>query len=158
MILTFNGSQVDVATALPPLVGRVKPGTRVSVEIMRQGKPKTLKVKVGELPESDASAAKKRVDTAEADNRLNVVVAGLSREQMKRWDIEFGVLVKSVGAGPAADAGIKPGDVVMMLNYEKVTSVSAFESLLADLPSNKSIPVQVSRNGSPRFVAIKLTD
>jgi serine protease Do len=156
VILTFNAVEVNVATELPPLVGRVKPGSRVIVEIMRKGKPKTLKVKVGELPESDDLAAKRPSNSAQADNRLNVIVEGVSREQMKRWDIDFGVLVKSVGAGPAADAGIKPGDVVMMLNYEKVTSVSVFESLLADLPSDKSIPVQVSRNGSPRFVAIKL--
>lgn len=156
VILSFNGVELNVASELPPVVGRVKPGSKVDVVVLRQGKPKTIKVKVGELPENDKPVAKKRQEKDSADNRLNVVVTELTREQMKRWDIEFGVLVKSVGDGAAAEAGIKAGDVIMMLDYEKVISLSKFEALLSDLPTGKSIPVQISRNGNPRFVAIKL--
>lgn len=156
VILSFNGIELNVASELPPLVGRVKPGSRVKVVVLRQGKPKTIKVKVGELPENDEPVAKKATQKSKKENRLNVVVETVSRDQMKRWDIEFGVLVKSVGDGPGAEAGIKPGDVIMMLDYEKVTSVDSFEALLSDLPIGKSIPMQISRKGNPRFVAIKL--
>lgn len=156
VILTFNGVDLNVASDLPPLVGRVRPGSRVKVVVLRQGKPKTIKVKVGELPENERPVAKKTSPENQSENRLNVVVESLTREQMKRWEIEFGVMVKGVSDGAAAQAGIKPGDVIMMLNYEKVTSVDRFEALLSDLPTGKSIPMQISRKGNPRFVAIKL--
>ncbi|MEJ2680733.1 MAG: DegQ family serine endoprotease [Gammaproteobacteria bacterium] len=158
VILTFDGNDLNLASELPPLVGRVKPGTTVKIVLMRQGKPKTLKLEVGELPEDDSTTLAQSASTKQPENRLNVEVQALTRDQMKRWDVEFGVLVSVVGSGPAMDAGLKPGDVIMMINYEKVTSVKSFNSLLDALPAGRNIPVQVSRNGSPRFVAIKLPD
>ena len=84
VILSFNGIELNVASELPPLVGRVKPGSRVKVVVLRQGKPKTIKVKVGELPENDEPVAKKATQKSKKENRLNVVVETVSRDQMKR--------------------------------------------------------------------------
>ena len=159
IIIEFNGKKVYYSSDLPPLVGRVRPGSIATLKIVRNGKTLTKKVKIEQLPEEDElELASGRGGTAKVDNRLGAVVANLSEEQRKELKLEEqgGVLIEKVQEGPAKEAGLRRGDVILMLNNVKVKSVKQLKKLLEKLPEGKAIPLLVQRRGNPLFLAITL--
>lgn len=157
VVLSFNEQEVTRSSDLPPIVGRTRVGTRVPVEVLRNGRSRTLYVVTAELPEQDAvtQAAVEEPETAE-DNKLGLAVTDLTAEQLEQMEAkDHGVLVTEVSEGPARNAGIRKGDVVLMLNGIKVESSSEFKRLAAELPAGKSVSILVQRQGNPIFLALK---
>lgn len=162
IVVKYDGEEISFSSDLPPLVGNSKVGESVPVEIIRRGKTKVLHVKIAELPAEDelevASAGSGGSDTVKS-NALNMRVKDLTDQQRKEMEIDgHGVLVESVGEGPARKAGIRSGDVLLLINNTKVRDSKHFEELVSNLPRNKSIPILIQRRGGPIFIALKLTD
>lgn len=159
VITEFDGREVTGSAVLPPMVGATPIDRKVPVKVIRDGKTKTLQVMIGELPPEEqievAAAPSKNGGTM--NGRLKIEVAELTPAQRKEVGIEKnGVLVKSVKEGPAHSAGIREGDVLMMINNTEVKSLAQFKELVDGLPAGKSVPVLVQRQGGPAFVALKL--
>ncbi len=155
IIVEFNGKNIETSGELPPVVGITPVNKKVKMKVIRQGKYKTLKVKVGLLPESEVLAQAHKAE--EKVNRLGLVVAELSQEQRKKLEVESnGVLVQEVKRGPAMSAGIKRGDVILRIRNRSIKSLKDFQKTVEDLPTDKSIAVLVQRRGSPRFITLKL--
>lgn len=159
IILQFNGDEVDHSKDLPPLVGRTPVNESVPVRVLRQGKVRTLKVVIGELPADDEIRVASDKPKTSKQNRIGVTVSELTDAQRKKIEIaKGGVLVNEAG-GAAARAGIRRGDVIVMLNNEDISDIKQFEKLVKDLPVNRSVPVLVHRARSgPVFLALKITD
>ncbi len=158
VITKFNGKAIILSSDLPPLVGITPVGEKVRVEILRNGKVKTLSVKLGELSEDDLQLAGGEPKSAKA-SRLKITVSDLTPEQRKRLDIsEKGVLVNQVQAGPARKAGVRRGDVILMINNVEVTDAKQFRELVKGLPAGKSVPMLVQRRGGPVFLALKIDE
>ena len=109
IVLKFNGKSVGHSSDLPPIVGSTPVGREVPVEILREGGSRTLSVMIAELPDEEelelASAVR---PGAASDRRLGISVRDLTPEQRKELQIEnHGVLVREVGQGPAARAGVR---------------------------------------------------
>lgn len=160
VVVKFNGKDIDHSSDLPPLVGVTAVLKKVPVDIIRSGKPQKLMVKIGELPEEDdVKLASKGPENGNGttDNRLGVVVADITKEQRDKLEIgpTGGIVVKDIKRGPAADAGMRRGDVIMIVNNVNVESVKQFKQLVKDLPTDKSVPVLVNRRGSPVFLAMR---
>jgi serine protease Do len=160
IVTKYNGTEISFSADLPPLVGNSKVGSNIPVEIIRRGKTKTLTVNIAELPEEDElRIASGDNGSSVKSNTLNISVKDLSEEQRKGLQIEdHGVLVNSVADGPAKKAGIRNGDVLLLINNIKVKNAEHFEQIAKDLPKDKSIPVLIQRRGGPIFLALKLTD
>lgn len=160
VITEFNGRDVSTSAALPPMVGTTPIDKKVPVKVIRDGKSKVLQVMIGELPpdeQIEAAAAPAR-DGATSIKRLKVEVAELTPAERKEMAIDKnGLLVKSVKDGPAQSAGIREGDVLMMLNNTDIKSLAQFKELVDGLPANKPVPVLIQRQGGPVFIALKLT-
>ena len=159
IVLSFNGRPVERSADLPPIVGRTRVGTSVPVEILRNGRSRTLTVVTAELPEEDelriSSAAGATPGTVSSD-RLGLTVRELTDEQREQLAVEdHGVLVADVRDGPARKAGIREGDVLLMLNNEKIADAAAFREQVGDLPAGKAVSVLVQRQGNPIFLALK---
>jgi len=156
VIIRFNGNSVVRSSNLPPLVGISPVGEKVSVDILRKGKVKTLKVKLGELPDDDGIQVAGEPDTAN-EARLNVTVMDLTAEQRKKLEIkEGGVIVQKIQAGPARKAGVRRGDVILMINNVDVKDAKHFAEVSEELPVGKSVPLLVQRRGGPVFLALKI--
>ena len=67
-----------------------------------------------------------------------------------------GVLVQEVGKGPAAQAGILRGDVILRIANNIVRDVADFDKIVKELPAGKSIAVLIQRRGNPVFLALKI--
>lgn len=158
IITKFSGKEVVFSSDLPPLVGDSPVEAKAPVEIIRQGKRIKIKVLVAELPEEDqiAKGAGKNPREA-APNEMNLVVRELTDAQRKKLELpDNGVMVAQVMPGPGADAGIRNGDVILMLNNQRIKDTVQFEEALAALPRDKSIPILIQRHGAPTFLAFKL--
>lgn len=159
VVTEFNNTPITDSASLPPIVGRLQVGQEASVKILRDGKARTVRVKIGELPpEEDIKLADTGHEGA-GDNRLGAVVSDLTAEQRGALEKKkSGVFVEDVNDGPARSAGLRRGDIILMLNNVDVKNVNHFRQLAKDLPAGKSIPMLVQRGSGPMFLALKIAE
>ncbi|MGD8783018.1 MAG: DegQ family serine endoprotease [Thioalkalispiraceae bacterium] len=158
VVIEFDGKTIHRSSDLPIAVGSTPVGTRVKVKVIREGKTKTLSVTIAELPSEDELAQSKPEKPSKV-NRIGAVIEDLTSEQRSSLNVPTGgVLVTQVKSGPARDAGIRPGDVILKINNKDIKNTKQFSSLLDKLPANKSLPILIQRQSSPIFLAIKLED
>jgi serine protease Do len=157
VILEFNDETVHYSSDLPPLVGRVRAGSDARLKVLRDGKTRSVRVRIAELPQDDELVeASGEPEKVQAD-RLGLAVSGLTAEQRKALDVaEGGVLVEQVRPGAAAEAGIQRGDVIVKLNNRDISDVAAFRAQVKALPAGRSVPVLVLRSGGPLFIALRV--
>ena len=157
IVTKFNGHDIIRSSNLPPIVGITPVGSTVNVDILRDGKIKKLSIKLGELPEQEETQLASGEPKVTQNNRLNIVVAELNDEDRTQLEIKGkGVLVKQVDSGPARKAGIRRGDVILMIDNKDVEDPDQFKDLVKDLPEDKSVPLLIQRRGGPVFLALKV--
>lgn len=162
VILTFNGVEVTRSSALPPLVGRSAVGRPAQVEILRGGERRTLEVVIAELPPDEELAG--RATTApstdsESASLLGMELEPVPQEMRDALNLESGgVVVRRVTEGPAREARIQRGDVLVMINNQRIGSPQHFAELVAALPAGARVPVLVQRGQGPVFLALRLPD
>lgn len=158
VITHFDGKTINRSSDLPLAVGQASIGSRVKVRIIRDGKQKNLKVKIAELPAEEELAGRDSEKQEAKSNRLNIEVAALTKEQRKRAGVDNGVLVQDVEEGPASKAGIRRGDILLKLNGQTIKSSKQFLKIVKDLPEDKWVRVLIQRDGSPRFLPLKISE
>lgn len=157
IVTRFGGHKIVRSSDLPPVVGVSPVGSEVEVEILRKGKFKKLSIKLGELPEEEVQMASTQEPTVSQDNRLNITVMDLTGDIRKQLEIkENGVLVDQVEDGAARKAGVRRGDVILMINNTDVINAEQFKKLVEGLQEGKSVPMLVQRRGGPVFFALKV--
>ena len=158
IILEFNGREVESSSALPPMVGQVKPGKTVEVEILRGGKRKTIKVTLGQLPDDGAPmAVPSGEDSGPSEDAeiLGMRLEELPEEVRKQRNLETsGVWVKDVTGDPARSAGIQKGDIIQMFAGEKIETLDDFEEVAEDLEEGQPQPILVQRRQGSRWLAL----
>jgi len=152
VIVSFEGKPIDTASELPLVVGATAPGARAKIEVIRDGKPKTLELKVGTLP----SGEKVQLGANEPAEgaRLNVTVAELTPQQKKQLGIDHGLLVKEVAAGAAARAGVRSGDVILQIGAKPVDNVAGLRDALSGLAKDKPTALLVKRGDGTLFLPL----
>ncbi len=154
IILEFNGQKVNKSADLPPLVGVAKVNKPIKVLLLRQGKKMTITVKLTELDKAEQTASTKN-GAAESD-RLGATVEALSKDELDALNLPFGVKVLSVSDGAASKAGIRPGDVIVTIDFQPVKSVASLRKILKKAPAGRSLPVRVVRNKRSLFLPLVL--
>ena len=152
IIFSFDGKKVDLSDDLPQLVGRVKPRTTTQLEVVRQGKKKSLDVTVGALEEE--RLASRAVNPLLKQNRLGLVVEDIEPGSPQYEMGLRGVLVSKVLPGVAQKKGVSAGDVIRAANNRGIKSRSQFEKLIAELPENQKINMLIVRENRSRYITI----
>ena len=150
VILSYNGKALDNSNQLPPLVAATKPGSKASVEVWRGGRKETLGLTVDELKTEKVAGAKP--DKGE-HGRLGLAVRPLSPEEKKELGGAQGLVVEQV-AGPAARAGIRPGDLITAVNGTPVKTPDDLQKQVAK--AKGSIALLVRRGDASIFVPIEI--
>ncbi len=159
IITECNKQEIISSATLPPLVGNAKIGETAALTLIRQGQTKEVQVKIGILPEEDEPVASAPEVGGKEVNRLGLSVSGLTAEQREQLEIKTnGVLVQDVKPGPALDAGIRRGDVILRIQDQVIKDVKQFNDVVKGLPKGKSIAMLVQRRGGSQFLALKLKD
>jgi serine protease Do len=159
VITEYNHQEINTSSSLPPIVGMTKIGESASLSYIRNGEVKEVQVKIGALPEEDEAIAGTPESAGLASNRLGMSVSNLTAEMREQLQVEKnGVVVQEVKPGPAFDAGIRRGDVVLRLRDQVIKDAKQFNELVKDLPKGKTVAVLVQRRGSSLFLALKVKD
>lgn len=161
IVLKFNGRDVEKAGDLQRQVGESKPGTRATVQVWRKGATRDLTVMVAELqPDSKVAQRGKGGQSdngqpgAGKQNALGLVVADLSEGAQREFKTKAGVEVQ-VADGPAARAGIRPGDVILRVGDTDVTSAKQFNDLVDRLDKSRMVAVFVRRGDGTQVVTMR---
>jgi serine protease Do len=160
VVVDFNGNKIIRSSDLPLAVGQTAIGSKSNVTVIREGKNKTLRVTIAELPSEEELADQRPAEKGKAESdKLGLRVQSLTAEQRKQLDLgKRGVVVRSVESGPGRSAGIRPGDVILMINNQDVTSAEQFAKLVKQLPEGKSVPVLIQRGEAPVFLPLKIPE
>jgi serine protease Do len=171
VVLSFDGKEVQDTRRLQRVVAETGVNKDVPVTIWRDGKPLTVTVKVGELEEAEQVASvparadpnqNQRSNQAKVD-ALGVVLAPISPELRQKFDIDQkasgGVVVTEVDQnGPAAEKGMRPGDIIVEVGQEEVKTPADIRSKVekARQAGRKSVLLLVDRQGEMRFIALRI--
>ncbi|MBK7662961.1 MAG: DegQ family serine endoprotease [Sterolibacteriaceae bacterium] len=152
VIVGVNGASVTDSADLPRIIGNMSPGESANIKVLRQGSARELSVTLAELnPEKVASAS--APEKKPASDKLGLAVRPLQPQEKSKLGIGGGLVVEDV-AGPAARAGIQPGDVIVGLNNQPVTDVAAFAKLVQS--SGNRMALLVQRGDARIFVPIRI--
>jgi serine protease Do len=154
VILEFNDERIETSGDLPPLVGANPPGTEAEVLVSRDGEKKTFTVVLDALPTDENGALAQAPGEGEQSNALGISVEALGDDRRQGLgDIEGGVVVSRVENDAAYRAGLRRGDVILMINSEKVEDLATFTEIVESLPEGKAVALRVMRDGVTRFIA-----
>ncbi len=155
VIVSFNERALDVFSELPPLVGMVRPGTEVEVVISRWGEEVTKQVTIKELEEDSGADQEQDAPDREPTNLLGLAVESIDSETRQRLgDPQGGVLISNVESDNAYRAGVRRGQVILMINNQNVGGMDDFRRILDELEPNRSVALLLHRSdGSTTFVA-----
>ncbi len=151
VILFFDGEEIFYSADLPLTVGAIKPDSRVNTMILRDGKKKTISVKVGELPK----------DPSIAFNNTNENILGLLVENQPDSSNEVsvsGILVTGVDSeGIAYSSGIRKGDIIYSLAGRRINNVTDFKRVLDGINTERNTRIGIARNGNKRILSLNLS-
>lgn len=157
IVIAFNGIPINESSQLPYYVGQVRPGTEATITLLRNGQRMDLPVIVGALPGNELAQGSSRPSQPRG-NTLALTVDALPAE-LEEESQELaggGVVIDELRQGPAREAGLASGDIIVMLNHQSVSSLSDFNMIVNDLPETGYVPVRVVRNGRGSTLVIEL--
>ena len=161
VIRSINGQPVYDSSDLPPIVGAMAPGTKVSIEVIRDGKPRTVTATLNQLTEATAGPAvgadgAPRPAAAAQANALGIVGEDLDPQQRSRLGLEVGegVLVARVEGVAAREAGLRPGDVILAVGRNDVSSAATLNAQLRAFGTGKPVMLLVRRGGGTQYLTI----
>ena len=158
VITAVNGTDVKDSRDLARTISTMAPGTSVKLDVLHKGTSKTMTLTLGEMPndrQANAGGEHQSKETA-GTPRLGLSLAPASEVDGAG---DKGVVVTSVDPdGPAAEHGVKTGDVILNVGGKSVANVGEVRSALSDAKSNgkHSVLLQVKTADAMRFVAVPL--
>ena len=150
VILSVDGESIDQMAELPTVIGSKKPGSKVSIDIWRDGKQKQIDIVIGTFGQDKVAAAQPQPEV-EA-NELGLAVRELTPEEVKRLNGEQGLFVERA-EGPAAAAGLRRGDVILAVGATLVTSAEQLVELSKQ--AGDSVALLVQRDNRRTYVPLQ---
>ena len=151
VIRLANGQRIVASGDLPALIGQSAPGSQMTLEVWRQGQTETLTAKLGDASDKKAQVAQALDGVGQG--KLGLALRPLQPQEKRGAGVSSGLVVEDVG-GPAALAGVQPGDLLMAVNGTPVQSVDQVRAAVAK--SAKSVALLIRRAGDTIFVPVRL--
>ncbi len=153
IIVMFNGKGIDEMNELPRIVASTPVGKEVEVRVLRDGKPLTLRLKVGELKEEAEAAGPEK-----ARFELGMKVQEITPEIARQLQLPEpgGVVVSQVEPASAADeAGVKRGDVIREINGEPIRKLGDYQAALAKAKKGEIIRILMKRGERNLYLTMR---
>ncbi|KAA3614109.1 MAG: Do family serine endopeptidase [Calditrichaeota bacterium] len=145
VILKINGEEVNKPNELQAKVGTFNPGEEIEVEIWRDGRSRKMDIVLQNKDGKTQLASNKTPKKEEKDlPELGLNLQDLTNRQLDQLDLDGGVVVASVDRySSAAEAGIRPNDVIYEVNKKNVENVNDFNEQIEDYESGDVVRIKV---------------
>lgn len=158
VVVSYDGKQVENTLQLRNFVAATKPGSRATIEVIRNGEHKTLTATIGTLTEETAEAGAAPGGGEDQLAALGLTVKTLTPKLARRFGLENekGVLIAGVEDGSIASmAGLQEGDVIAEVDRQRVTNVSELEDALSKAKNKDRVLFLIKRKGGSLFVVLQ---
>jgi serine protease Do len=153
VILSVNGHDIDRVGGLPTEIAKMKPGSKADLLVWRDGKERTIGVRVAEMPQKEQARAADRQDKADETERLGLAVRPLTPEERKQVETDGSLVVEEV-SGAAALAGVQPGDIILGVNGKPIQSVQQLRGAVKEKQS--TVALLIERGNAQIFIPIRV--
>jgi serine protease Do len=154
VILKVDGREIETSAEVPALIAAKKPGSEVAIDLWRNGDTKRVTVRPVEIKQDGERVAMSGADESDEAAKLGLAVRPLAPEEKRQAETEGNLLVEDVG-GPAAAAGVRPGDIILGVNGKAVKSVDDLKSA-AKSRKGKVVALLIERNDAQIFVPVRV--
>jgi serine protease Do len=157
VIVELNGTSVKDSRNLKLMVGRLAPGDKATVKVLRDGKEKTFTLTLKETPDQKLASDNSRSDENDSDALNGVAVGDIdsaARSQFNLAENVKGALITGVDPNSASyEAGLRPGDVIQEIDHKPVTNAEEAVSISKHVKA-KQVLVRVWGHGGSRYVVV----
>jgi serine protease Do len=160
VIVEFNGKPVTRDNDLPQQVAATAPGTTVPVKVIREAKERTLTVKVEELDlavetdrQADAGGA-----GGDTGGGFGITLNNVTPEIARQFEVPAntrGAVVTDVDPDSPAARVLQPGDVILQVNRQPVTSANEASTAMRAVPAGRAVGMLILRRGQEQFVTVR---
>jgi serine protease Do len=164
VITSVNGKKIGDARELRLMIGSMSPGTKVQIEVNREGQKKTFGVDLVEMPAAATQPATEASPEESAQPEKStvfgaVVIADVTDDVRTALnlpkEIQGAVIVELDSASPAAQAGLREGDVIQEVNKQPVKNAKDLVAFSKKLKANEKILMRVYSRGRSSYVALE---
>ena len=156
VILEFNDVSINNSSHLKNVVSSSEPGKRYKVDIIRDGRRKSIYVKLGELPNEPQMAFME----TEKSSTLGITVQDLNNSLRKHYNLspdDDGVLVTEMDKNSEAfRSGIREGDIIIRVGTNNVRDSNDFKDLIRTSSRQNTVLLLVKREDVSRFYALEI--
>ena len=153
VIRQVDGQPIVASGDLPAWVGQAQPGQQAKLSVWRQGKPVELTATLGDA--SDKATKQARNDDAVGKGQLGLSLRPLDPEERREVGVSEGLVIEQA-RGPAAAAGVQPGDVLLAINGAPAKNIEQVRAAMAKATAGKSVALLIERDGNKIFVPVRL--
>lgn len=151
VIRKVNGQPIVSSGDLPAVISLAAPGDTLKMEVWRQGATQTLTARLGSADDKAGQVIGKK--EAPSQGKLGLALRPLQPDEKQEAGVDTGLLVQQ-SSGPAARAGVQPGDVLLSINGVPVKNVEQVRAVVAR--SDKSLALLILRGDNKIFVPVNL--
>jgi serine protease Do len=160
IITEFNGTPIKEMHELPRLVANTPPGSSASLKVLRQGKEKTFTVTIAEMKPEQMSRFMEPEGEPEKSS-LGMMVQELNPQIARSLQLKetSGIVVVQVEQGsPAAEAGIRPGDLLLEINNLAIKSMKDYHAAIGQAKPGEAVRFLLKRRGKTLYVVVEIPE
>jgi serine protease Do len=164
VITAVNGKKISDAQEVRLMIGSMAPGTKVQIEVNREGQSKIINVELAEMPAGEAEEGAETTPEESAQPEKATVFGGVAvadttddiRTALSlSKDIRGAVIAEIDADSPAGKAGLREGDVIQEVNKQPVKNAKDLVAISKKLKPNEKILIRVWSQGRSGFVALE---
>lgn len=155
VIVELNGNKVKNTVELRNRIASTEPDATVTLGVIREGKEKSIRVKLGELP-SDEKLAAQSPTSSKIEEIFGFSVAENNASYKQKFNLKSNSGLVIVNIDPSSDAyrnGLRTGDLILQFNKKEVKSIADFKQKLEKLDKGENVLFLIERQGSKLFIA-----
>src|SRR2546422_944768 len=163
VVVGLNGKPVNDNSQLTRDVGVIPPGNTMKLDVVREGRPRTVEVKLAERPderEQTGRTPSRSSGEKEQGDLLGLSVQDVTPQLARRSQLDAStkgaVVVDVAPDSPASDAGLEPGDVVVELNRRSVNSAADYRSAVKTVKKGDTVLVRVKRGQATQYIPVRV--
>jgi serine protease Do len=164
IITSVNGKKITDSREVRLIIGSMAPGTKVQIEVNREGQSKIINVELAEMPAGEAEQGAETTPEESAQPEKTTVFGGVAVADITddvrtalnlSKEIKGAVIAEIDADSPAAKAGLREGDVIQEVNKQPVRSAKDLVAISKKLKPNEKILIRVWSQGRSGFVALE---